>query len=63
MTPKDSVELHNLPLVITLKLKKREDTGDLQNEISAYARKDAPATTQAAATPAQAAPTTPPWKR
>jgi hypothetical protein len=63
MTPKDSVELHNLPLVITLKLKKREDTGDLQNEISAYAKKDAATTPAAAAAPAQAAPATPPWKR
>ena len=58
MTPKDSVELHNLPLVVTVKLKKRDDTGDLQNEISGYAKKDS-----AAAAPAQAAPSTPPWKR
>ena len=60
MQPKDSVELHNLPLVITVKLKKRKDTGELTNEIKGYAKKDA-ATEQ----PQQAPVTdnTPPWKR
>jgi len=60
MQPKDSVELHNLPLVITVKLKKREDTGELTNEIKGYARKDAVNGQQP-----QAAVTdnTPPWKR
>jgi len=58
MTPRDSVELHNLPLVITVKVKKREDTGDLQNEVSGYAKKEA-----AAGQPQQAATNTPPWKR
>jgi hypothetical protein len=33
MQPKDSAELHNLPLQITVKCKKREDTGDVVNEI------------------------------
>ena len=32
MQPRDSVDLHNLPLLITVKLKKREDTGELTNE-------------------------------
>jgi hypothetical protein len=41
MTPNDSVELHNLPLVITVRLKKRSDTGELGNEIKGYDRKDA----------------------
>jgi len=58
MTPRDSVELHNLPLVVTVKVKKREDTGDLQNEVSGYAKKGA-----AAGQPQQAATSTPPWKR
>jgi hypothetical protein len=62
MTPRDSLELHNLPLVITVKIKKREDTGDLQNEISGYAKKDSAAALTPAA-PAPAASTTPPWKR
>ncbi|HUT61008.1 MAG TPA: DUF669 domain-containing protein [Phycisphaerae bacterium] len=60
MAPRDSVELHNLPLVVTVKLKKRDDTGDLQNEISGYSKKDA---APAAPAPAAAASSTPPWKR
>jgi hypothetical protein len=58
MTPRDSVELHNLPLVVTVKVKKREDTGDLQNEVSGYAKKET-----TAGQPQQAATSTPPWRR
>ncbi|HOI56696.1 MAG TPA: DUF669 domain-containing protein [Phycisphaerae bacterium] len=60
MQPRDSVELHNIPLVVTVKLKKREDTGELTNEVRGYAKKDA-----AVSKPQQAAPTdnTPPWRR
>ena len=39
MEPKDSIELHNLPLVITVKCRKREDTGETVNEIKGYAKK------------------------
>jgi len=60
MQPKDSVELHNLPLVITVKLKKRKDTGELTNEIKGYAKKES-ATGQPQQAPA--ASNTPPWKR
>ncbi|MBP7610573.1 MAG: DUF669 domain-containing protein [Steroidobacteraceae bacterium] len=59
MQPRDSVELHNLPLVIAVKLRKRKDTGELTNEIKGYERK-------ASAGQAQQAPVTdntPPWKR
>ena len=61
MQPRDSVDLHNLPLLITVKLKKREDTGELTNEIKGYEPKVA----VAAAVPQQAsvADSTPPWKR
>jgi len=41
MQPRDSVELHNIPLLITVKLKKREDTGELTNEIKGYEAKTA----------------------
>lgn len=60
MTPKDSLELHNLPLLITVKLKKRDDTGELTNEIKGYEPKAA-----ATGQPQQAPVTnsTPPWKR
>lgn len=58
MTPRDSVELHNLPLVITVKCKKRDDTDEITNEIKGYAKKEA-----AAGQPQQAAASTPPWRR
>jgi len=40
MQPQDSVELHNLPLAVTLKCKKREDTGELTNEVKGYAKRE-----------------------
>ncbi len=60
LQPRDSVELHNIPLLITVKLKKREDTGELTNEIKGYEPKAV-----AAGHPQQApaSDTTPPWKR
>lgn len=58
ITPKDSIELHNLPLLVTVKVKKREDTGDLVNEIKGYAKKEA-----AAGLPQQQMTSTPPWSR
>jgi hypothetical protein len=58
MTPNDSVELHNLPLVITVKCKKRADTGEISNEIKGYAKRE-----EAAGQPQQAANATPPWRR
>ena len=58
MTPNDSVELHNLPLLITVKCKKRDDTGDVTNEIKGFAKREA-----ANGQPQQAATSTPPWRR
>lgn len=49
LSPKDSVELHNLPLVITVAQKKRPDTGEMGNVIKGYAKKDAAAPRMAAA--------------
>ncbi|MBS0208861.1 MAG: DUF669 domain-containing protein [Planctomycetes bacterium] len=58
-SPNDSFELHDLPLLISVKSKKRADTGELTNEIKGYAKKEA-----AAGKPVQAAvDTTPPWRR
>jgi hypothetical protein len=62
LAPKDSVELHNLPLVIHVKCKKRTDTGEIINEIKGFSRKDGPTTATTAAAPPQAN-GTPPWKR
>lgn len=58
MTPGDSVELHNLPLTITVTAKTRPDTGGLTNEIKGYAKREA-----ALGKPAQAPSATPPWRR
>ncbi len=62
MTPRDSVELHNIPLVITVKCKKRTDVDEISNEIRGYEPKNA---APAAGQPQQAPVTsnTPPWKR
>ncbi len=43
MQPRDSVELHNLPLVITVKCKNRKDNGEIANEIKGYARRESTA--------------------
>src|SRR5262245_28400972 len=59
LAPNDSVELHDLPLVITVKCKKREDTGDITNEVAGYAKREAPAP----AANGQQAAGAPPWRR
>lgn len=58
MAPNDSVELHDLPLVISVKCKKRPDTGEITNEIKGYAKKEG-----VTGKPLQAATDTPPWRR
>ena len=60
LAPNDSVELHNLPLVIHVKVKRRNDTGDLQNEIRGYSKKELPTVSANAASVTS---NTPPWKR
>ena len=62
LQPRDSVDLHNLPLVVTVKCKKRDDTGELTNEIKGYAKKDA-AGANGQQPQAPVADNTPPWKR
>lgn len=57
MKPNDSVELHNIPLVINVRCKKDKETGEISNEIKGYERKGA------ASQPAQAATAAPPWAR
>jgi hypothetical protein len=57
LAPNDSADLHNLPLVITVKCRKREDTGEIANEIKGYAKKEA------SAGPPPAANQVPPWRR
>jgi hypothetical protein len=58
MTPRDSIELHDLPLLIKVKCKKRADTGEVTNELAGYERKEA-----TVGKPVQASTDTPPWRR
>lgn len=60
LAPKDSLELHNIPFVITVGHKKRDDNGELTNVIKGYAKKDAATARAPAAAGNNAAP---PWKR
>ncbi|MEO2033523.1 MAG: DUF669 domain-containing protein [Planctomycetaceae bacterium] len=60
LAPNDSTELHNLPLIIHVRCKRRDDTGELTNEIKGYSQKDAPPETPP---PPAADNSTPPWKR
>ncbi len=62
LAPKDSTDLHNLPLVIHVKCKKRTDTGEITNEVKGFSKKESPATAQAAPAPPQGN-STPPWRR
>lgn len=56
LEPKDSCELHNLPLVVTVKQKTDSD-GEVRNEIKGYAKRETNGR------PPQAANPTPPWRR
>ena len=63
MQPKDSAELHNLPLAVTVRVKRREDNQELTNEVTAWARKDAAAGVPQQANSTTSSPATPPWLR
>lgn len=58
--PKDSLELHNLPLIVTVRCRKNQD-GEITNEIKGYAPRGV--ATQAAAPAPQAPNAKPPWAR
>jgi hypothetical protein len=57
LAPNDSAELHNLPLVIHVKCRKRDDTGEIANEIKGFSKKEMPASAPSSANQ------TPPWRR
>ena len=57
LQPKDSSELHDRPLVISVKTRKRKDDGELENVIRGYSKKET------AAKPVQATTDSPPWRR
>ena len=56
MEPDDSERLHDTPLVIAVRRRKRPDTGEFTNEIKGYYKQDA-------GKPVQATKSTPPWRR
>ena len=58
LTPNDSVELHDLPLVIRVTCKKRQDSGEISNEIRGCEKREA-----ITGKPQQAQTNTPPWRR
>ena len=59
MTPNDSVDLHNLPLEITVKCKRNSENGEITNDIKGYAAKGSSVNPKSDSTPQQSAP----WKR
>jgi len=61
--PNDSIELHDIPLVITVKCRKREDTGEITNEVKGYSARATLTESAKPAAPTTGKPTTPPWKR
>ena len=72
LTPNDSVDLHNLPCFIHVRVKRRSDTGELQNEVKGYSRRDASAQPVVASEASSSTATSssdasdadaPPWKR
>ena len=58
-SPRDTAELHNRTLVLSVRCKRRKDTDELENVISGYKPKE---TAQPAA-PVQQQPATAPWAR
>jgi len=71
MRPKDSVELHNVPIVASVAVKNRDDTGEPTNVIKGYAKRDVnPPGSGRPSVPTNGSPVgsagaagVPPWKR
>ncbi len=65
LQPRDSIELHNIPLVIKVGVKRREDTGEMTNEIKGYSARSGSTSPSPAGSPVASAGgnSTPPWKR
>ncbi len=58
MAPKDSLELHNIPIQVSVRCRKRDDTSEIVNEVRGFSKRE-PAPGQ----PAQQTDNTPPWAR
>ena len=69
MKPRDSNELHHIPLTITVKTRRDESTGNIYNEIKGYSKRESLTPTVAAQVQTAQYPQapvndrTPPWER
>ena len=69
LQPKDSCELHDLPMLVKVACKKRDDTDELTNVVKSYKKRDgasSPVTAAAPVAPLANSPAksaSPPWKR
>lgn len=69
LVPRDTTELHNIPLMVKIGQEKRQDTGELKNVAKDFKAKEGaaarPVTAQPALSqvPAAAGPGASPWKR
>ena len=67
LVPTDSTDLHNLPCMIHVRVKRRNDTGELQNEVKGYCKRDPGSGSLETASPSALVLSQPPgdapWKR
>ena len=63
MQPRDSVELHNKPLEITVGLKRRDDSGEFKSVVKGYRKRGSPAVGAGQSSAPRAMGSAPPWKR
>lgn len=66
LQPKDSCDLYDLPMLVKIACKKRDDTDELTNSVKGYKRREGAASSPvmaAAPVAGTAKPASPPWKR
>jgi hypothetical protein len=63
MRPGESIELHHIPLVISVKCKADDSTGEIRNEVKSYAKPESQLKQATTKSTAPATNTVPPWKR
>jgi len=63
MRPGESIELHHIPLVISVKCKTDESTGEIHNEVKSYSKLESQFKQSNAPVSAPANNSIPPWKR
>ncbi|MFM7165225.1 MAG: DUF669 domain-containing protein [Planctomycetaceae bacterium] len=60
--PNDSAELHDLPMTIHVRCKKRPDTNEIVNEVNGFSKRES-AASPPPSTGGSSTSSTPPWKR